>query len=93
MDAKVALLKKAQSSGQIGTTFPPRSLLAAIMALATSWSAASPFGPILDSDSPKHRAALRRNIAAAVRLASLESQGGWLRSSRTAKRLFEKTRV
>jgi len=62
------------------------------MALATAWSAASPFGPTLDPDSPRHPAALRRNTAAAVRV-SLESQGGWPTSSLSAKRQFEKTRV
>ena len=70
---KVAALKKG---GQIGTTFPSRFLLTAIIALATAWSAASPFGPILDPDSRKHPAALRRNIAEAVGLLSKAKAGG-----------------
>src|ERR1700722_18357310 len=48
MDSKVAALKKAQNAGQVGTAFPPRFLLTAIMTIATAWTAANPFGPSMD---------------------------------------------
>jgi hypothetical protein len=75
-DIKVAALTKAQKAGQLGTAFPPGFLLMAIMALATVWTAASPFGPSLDSDARKRPAALRRNIEKAVRLLSEIKTGG-----------------
>ncbi|HWL85020.1 MAG TPA: TetR family transcriptional regulator [Polyangiaceae bacterium] len=74
MDAKVAALMKVQKAGQMGTTFPPRFLLTAIMTLATAWTAANPFGPSLDPDAHKRPAALRRSIAEAVRLLSESSR-------------------
>ena len=67
-DAKVEEVKKAQKAGRVGTAFPPGFLLTAIMTLATAWTAANPFGPSLDPSAHKQPAALRRNIAEAVRL-------------------------
>lgn len=67
---KVGALMKAQKAGQLRTGFSPGFLLTAIMALATVWTAANPLGPWLDSDSQKRPAALRRNIAEAVRVLS-----------------------
>jgi AcrR family transcriptional regulator len=67
-DAKVEELKKAQKAGRVGTAFPPDFLLTALMTLATAWTAANPFGPSLDPSAPKQPAALRRNVAEAVRL-------------------------
>jgi AcrR family transcriptional regulator len=75
-DAKVAELTMAQKAGQVATAFPPSFLLTAIMALATAWTAANPFGPSLDPDALKHPATLRRNIAEAVRLLSEAKIGG-----------------
>ncbi len=69
MVRKVAALQKAQKTGQLGTSFPSGFLLTAIMALATAWTAANPFGQ-LDPDAQKRPTALRRNIAEAVRLLS-----------------------
>jgi AcrR family transcriptional regulator len=66
-DAKVEQLKKAQTSGHIGKTFPPVFLLTAVLTLATAWSAANPFGPVLDPEALKRPAALRRSIAEAVK--------------------------
>jgi AcrR family transcriptional regulator len=69
-ETKVAELMEAQNAGQVGTAFPPGFLLTAIMTLATTWTAANPFGPSLDPDAAKDPAALRDRIAAAVRLIS-----------------------
>jgi AcrR family transcriptional regulator len=75
-DEKVAAWMKAQNAGQVGTAFPPGFLLTAIMALATAWTAANPFGSSLEPDAHKHPAALRRNIREAVRLLSESTLGG-----------------
>jgi len=69
-NAKIAALAAAQNAGQVGAVFPPGFLLTVIMTLATAWTATNPFGPFLDPDAQKRPAALRRNIAEAVRLLS-----------------------
>lgn len=74
-DAKVAALLKAQSAGQVGTTFPPGFLLTAIMTLATAWTPANPFGPSLDPEAAKDPASLRNAIAEAVRLIAQGNEG------------------
>ncbi len=76
LGVKVAALKKSQNAGQVGTTFSPGFLLTAIMALATAWTAANPFGPSLNPEAVKKPAALRRNIAEAVRLLAESKIGG-----------------
>jgi AcrR family transcriptional regulator len=68
LDAKVAALAKAQNAGQVGTAFPPRFLLSAVLSLATAWSAAGPFGPSLDPKAAERPAALRDSLIEAVRL-------------------------
>jgi AcrR family transcriptional regulator len=73
---KLVALMKAQKAGQLGTSFSPGFLLTAIMALATAWTPANPFGPSLDPGAQKRPAALRRNIAHAVRLLSESRIGG-----------------
>ena len=67
-NAKIAALMKAQKAGRLGTAFSPGFLLTAIMALATAWMPANPYGPYIDPDAPKKSAALRGSIVAAVRL-------------------------
>lgn len=47
---------------------PPSFLLTAIMALATAWTAANPFGLPVAADAAKNTAELREDIAGAVRL-------------------------
>ncbi len=64
-NSKLAALAKSQKSGGLSAAFPPAFLLTAVMALATAWSAASPYGQ-LDLESPKRLTALRRNLARAV---------------------------
>jgi AcrR family transcriptional regulator len=94
-DAKVIALKAAQDAGQVGTTFPPRFLLTTILSLASTSTAANPFGPALDPDAQKasrcpsteHR---RGNTAShgiqdRWRL-TRQSFSEWL--TRTCKRLF-----
>lgn len=49
-----------------GARFAPDFLLTAILALATAWSAASPFGPRLNPELAADPAALRAQIADAV---------------------------
>ncbi|WP_020476015.1 TetR/AcrR family transcriptional regulator [Zavarzinella formosa] len=67
-NAKLAALLKAQNAGQVGKTFSPGFILTAIMAIATAWTPANPYGPLIDPDALKRQAALRRSIAEAVRL-------------------------
>lgn len=74
-DVKVSALMKAQNAGPVGTAFPPSFLLTAIMALATAWTAANPFGPSLDPEAAKRPTALRESIADAVRLISNSNTG------------------
>ena len=42
-------------------------IFSAILALATAWTTANPFGPSLDPEALKHPDKLRSNIAEAVR--------------------------
>lgn len=75
-NAKIAALLNAQKAGQVGTAFSPGFLLTAIMALATAWMPANPYGPYIDPKAPKKPAALRRNIVAAVRLLTQSRMDG-----------------
>jgi AcrR family transcriptional regulator len=70
MDDRVAVLKKAQSAGQVGNMFPPDFLMTAVITLATAWTAANPFGLMLDAAAVKRPAALRANIVKAVTMIS-----------------------
>jgi len=54
-EVKAAAVRTAQDDGQVGAGFAPGFLLTAIMALATAWSAVSPFGPSLDPRPPSGR--------------------------------------
>jgi AcrR family transcriptional regulator len=74
--AKIAALLKAQKAGQVGTAFSPGFLLTAILALATAWTAANPYGPYIDPDAPKKPATLRRSIVEAVRLLTESTMEG-----------------
>ena len=66
-DVQIAQLLKAQNAGQPGSAFSPGFLLTAILALATAWTTANPFGPSFDPQALKQPDELRRNIAEAVR--------------------------
>lgn len=66
--ANNAALARAQTDGTISAAFSPEFLLIAVLTLSTAWSAASPFGPSLDSSSVKRPTALRRHVVEAVRI-------------------------
>ena len=66
--AKTAALAQAQADGLVDTRFPPGFLLTAVMALATAWTAANPFGASLDPQALSPGGALRQHIADAVGL-------------------------
>ncbi|TQS28953.1 TetR family transcriptional regulator [Microbispora sp. KK1-11] len=62
--AKVSAMEAAREAD--GARFAPEFLLTAILALATAWSAASPFGPRLSPGLAADPATLRTQIADAV---------------------------
>ncbi|XVQ83518.1 hypothetical protein ACQP2K_32505 [Microbispora siamensis] len=65
--AKVAAMEAAaQDTDGPGARFAPEFLLTAILALATAWSAASPFGPRLSPGLAADPATLRAQIADAM---------------------------
>jgi AcrR family transcriptional regulator len=63
----VAKLARAQKAGQLDSALPAGFLMNAIMVLATGWSAVNAVG-LTDAEAKKRPAALRRNLAEAVRL-------------------------
>jgi AcrR family transcriptional regulator len=65
-DAKVDAVAKAQADGQLDATFTPAFLVAMVMSIASSWSAAFPFGMAMQPDQPPPDA-LRRQVVNAVR--------------------------
>lgn len=71
-DLKVERLAQAQSAGQVGAAFTPDFLMTVIMTIATSWSAANPFGPSVDQNSLKNVAKLKEAIARAIRAIVVE---------------------
>ena len=77
-DKKIAALAEAQLAGQVGPAFPSAFLLIAVMSLATAWSVASPFAPLLDREQV---AAMRKSLTEAVRLLASAGKG-----NRTRKR-------
>jgi AcrR family transcriptional regulator len=75
LEGKLMALAEAQDAGRVGTAFPPRFLLIAVMTLATAWSAAGPFGPSLDPKAAERPEALRESIMEAVRLLASAGKG------------------
>jgi AcrR family transcriptional regulator len=67
---RISHLRNAQKNGRVNATFPPGFLFAATLALATAWSAASPFGASLDPESTRRPGVLRSKIAEAIGLLS-----------------------
>ena len=67
-DKKVEALRKAQHAGQVNAALPPGFLVVAMMTLATAWTAANPFGPVLAPGLATHPSALRHSIIEAVGL-------------------------
>jgi AcrR family transcriptional regulator len=67
-DEKHKAIMDAQNDGLIGTTFTPRFLMTAIMALATAWIPTHPFGVSHDPDAMNIPIETRESIAKAVSL-------------------------
>jgi AcrR family transcriptional regulator len=75
-DSKITGLADAQAAGTLNQAFPPGFLLTAVMTLATAWTAANPFGPLMDPEATKDAEALRHHITEAVRLLALQERVG-----------------
>ena len=65
---KIAVMAAAQKTGRVGDAFSPEFLQTAILSIAHAWSAASPYGATLDPNALKRPAALKKQVAEAVRL-------------------------
>jgi hypothetical protein len=59
----------------VGTAFPSDFLLTAVLSLATAWSAASAFGPSLDSMTAARKTELRQSIVEAVQFLANAGKG------------------
>jgi AcrR family transcriptional regulator len=68
-DVKVEKIRTAQEAGLVGTDFSPSVLLAMIMAMATSWSGAFPYGSPPNPDGPE-RAVIRDSVMRSVAMLS-----------------------
>jgi len=64
--AKIEELEASQREGRITDEFPASFLLTALMALSTAWGSAGVFA-VLDEAGSIDRAALRSNVAKAIR--------------------------
>ncbi|MFF8593870.1 TetR/AcrR family transcriptional regulator [Streptomyces sp. NPDC015220] len=73
---KIRAMAPASGGTPHAPAFRGAFLLTAIMAIATAWSAASPFGPTLDPDAPNQPEALREEVSKAVALLAGPSFGG-----------------
>jgi hypothetical protein len=62
VEEKVRALARAQKAGRVGTAFPPGFLVIAVICLATAWSAAGSFGPVLDPKAADRKADLRQSV-------------------------------
>jgi AcrR family transcriptional regulator len=67
-EAMVSALKEAQQAGQVVSTFDPRFMLTATIALVSAYTAVNPFGASLNQQAIEHPEELRREISEAVRL-------------------------
>jgi AcrR family transcriptional regulator len=68
-DVKVEKIRTAQETGLVGTEFSPPVLLAMIMAMATAWSGAFPYGSPPNPDG-QERAAIRDSVMRSVAMLS-----------------------
>lgn len=66
-DAKIVEVAGAQADHRLPATFTPAFLVTTVMALATSWSAAFPFGQAMHPGEPLALDALRAQVVEAVR--------------------------
>ncbi len=66
-ESKVAAAAEAQADRRLDDTFSPAFLVTTVMALATYWSAAFPFGAAMLADQTPPPADLREQVVAAIR--------------------------
>jgi AcrR family transcriptional regulator len=66
-DAKVDALARAQADHRLDTEFSPAFLVTTVMSLASSWSAAFPFGTAMHPDKAPPLAELRDQVVRAVK--------------------------
>jgi AcrR family transcriptional regulator len=66
-DAKVAALAEAQAERQRNAAFSPEFLVTTVMAIATSWSAAFPFGVAMHPGQRPLLAGLREQVVEVTR--------------------------
>lgn len=66
-DAKIEEVARAQAEERLDTAFTAEFLVTTVMALATSWSAALPFGAAMHPDAPPPVAKLREQVVEAIR--------------------------
>lgn len=65
---KLETLREAQRAGAIGNAFAPGFLMAAVMTLATAYSATNPFGPSHDPEGAANPDEARDAIVKAIEL-------------------------
>jgi AcrR family transcriptional regulator len=66
-DAKIDALAKAQADGRPAAAFSPAFLITTVMSLATSWSAAFPFGQAMHPGQAPPLDELRGQVVQAIR--------------------------
>ncbi|MEU2228275.1 TetR family transcriptional regulator [Streptomyces sp. NPDC018347] len=71
---KMRALSSEAADGSDGSGFRAGFLLTSIMALATAWSAISPFGPTFDPDAADDTDRLREDVRKAVTLLASEAK-------------------
>src|SRR5579863_4905546 len=67
-EAMVSALRAAQEAGEVTSTFDPRFILTATIALVSAYTAVNPFGASLNQQATERPEELRRAITEAVRL-------------------------
>jgi len=65
---KLGELEKAQRAGIASDWLTPASLLTLILTIATAWSAANPFGQLINPVAPGYRSELRQTVVDAIGL-------------------------
>lgn len=63
---KIPLIREQQNAGTVDGALPPELILMAVMALATAWSPAFPFGATVNPDAELEPAAIREAIGEMV---------------------------
>jgi hypothetical protein len=65
-EAKIDALAKEQADHRLNATFSPAFLVTTVMSLASSWSAAFPFGLAMGPDETPPLAELRDQVVRAI---------------------------